>query len=162
MPKVEIPFSNLAEKFGDLRVLDNSNAENAFTDMGVGAAMTGHWTVQNTDHHLWARWSRIATWSRTLEAAGVIFSINLWYSYGGVLNTLRYQGLDETAIQNVDWAGSPSNRRSTSEYCVLIGGNMISRRSKKQNIVALSSAGAEYCAMAAASKELAWLRNLLI
>jgi hypothetical protein len=39
---------------------------------------------------------------------------------------------------------------------------MISWRSKKQNTVALSSAEAEYRAMAAASKELAWLKNLLL
>jgi pyruvate dehydrogenase E1 component beta subunit len=32
---------NLAEKFGDLRVLDTPIAENAFTGMGIGAAMTG-------------------------------------------------------------------------------------------------------------------------
>ncbi|KAK2350679.1 hypothetical protein QL285_021927 [Trifolium repens] len=39
---------------------------------------------------------------------------------------------------------------------------MISWRSKKQNTVALSSAEAEYRAMAAASKEIAWLKNLLL
>jgi hypothetical protein len=39
---------------------------------------------------------------------------------------------------------------------------MISWRSKKQNTVALSSVEAEYRAMAAASKELSWLRNLLL
>jgi transposase InsO family protein len=66
-----------------------------------------------------------------------------------------------TCYSDADWAGSPSDRRSTSGYCVLIGGNMISWRSKKQNTVALSSAEAEYRAMAAASKELAWLKNLL-
>ncbi|WMV30151.1 hypothetical protein MTR67_023536 [Solanum verrucosum] len=27
---------------------------------------------------------------------------------------------------DVDWAGSPSDRRSTSEYCVLVGGNLVS------------------------------------
>lgn len=41
-----------------------------------------------------------------------------------------------------DWAGSPSDRRSTSRYCVLIRCNMISWRNKKQNNVALSSAEA--------------------
>ena len=31
----------MAEKYGDLRVLDTPTAENSFTGMGVGAAMTG-------------------------------------------------------------------------------------------------------------------------
>lgn len=38
---------------------------------------------------------------------------------------------------------------------------MILWRSKKQNIIALSSVEAEYRAMAATLKELAWLKNLL-
>jgi len=35
---------------------------------------------------------------------------------------------------NVDWAGSWNNRCFTLEYCVLVGGNLISRKSKKQNV----------------------------
>uniref|UniRef100_A0A3Q7GET8 Reverse transcriptase Ty1/copia-type domain-containing protein n=1 Tax=Solanum lycopersicum TaxID=4081 RepID=A0A3Q7GET8_SOLLC len=57
--------------------------------------------------------------------------------------------------------GSPSDKRSTSEYYVLVGGNLVSWKSKKQNVVARSSTESEYRAMATTTCELVWLKQLL-
>ena len=49
---------------------------------------------------------------------------------------------------------SPSNRRFTFGYCVSVGDNLISRKSKKQNVAVKSSAEAEYKVMTSATCEL--------
>ena len=88
----------------------------------------------------------------------------LRYIKGSPGKGLLYEDRGHTRIvgySDADWAGSPSDRRSTSGYCVLIGGNLISWKSKKQNVVARSSAEAEYRAMALATCELMWLKQLL-
>ena len=58
---------------------------------------------------------------------------------------------------DADWAGSPSDRCSTSRYCVLVGGNLVWWKSKKQNVIARSSAESKYRAMATTTCELLWL-----
>ena len=52
--------------------------------------------------------------------------------------------LNIEAYTDADWAGNPSDRRSTSGYFTLVGGNLVTWRSKKQKVVALSSAEAEF------------------
>ena len=55
---------------------------------------------------------------------------------------------------DANWVGSPSDRRYTSRYYIMIGGNLISWKSKKQDVVAKSSTEAEYRVMALAIREL--------
>ena len=68
--------------------------------------------------------------------------------------------LQVEAYTNVDQVGSLLDRKSTTRYCTFLGGNLITWRSKKQIVVARSSAKAEYRAMAHTSCELMWINHL--
>jgi hypothetical protein len=62
---------------------------------------------------------------------------------------------------DADWVGSMCDRKSTACYFIFVGGNLITWRSKKQNVVALSSAKAEFRGMVKGICELLWLRRFL-
>ncbi|KAK8949221.1 hypothetical protein KSP39_PZI006154 [Platanthera zijinensis] len=65
------------------------------------------------------------------------------------------------ACSDADYAGSLDDRRLTSGFCTYFGGHLVTRRSKKQAVVARSSTEAEYRSMASAVSELTWLEILL-
>eukprot|EP00257_Ricinus_communis_P018990 XP_015577840.1 uncharacterized protein LOC107261645 [Ricinus communis] len=61
---------------------------------------------------------------------------------------------------DADWAGS-YDKKSTTGFCTFVGGNLVTWKSKKQNVMARSSAEAEYRAMASTASELIWIKQYL-
>ncbi|KAI5312513.1 hypothetical protein L3X38_041686 [Prunus dulcis] len=62
---------------------------------------------------------------------------------------------------DVDWAGDPNTRRSTTRYVVFLGQNPISWSSRKQSSVSRSSTEAEYRALANCAADISWIRYVL-
>ena len=66
-----------------------------------------------------------------------------------------------TGYSDADWAGDVNDRKSTSGYLFMLGGAAVSWKSRKQTCVALSTAEAEYLALAVATQKAVWMRHLL-
>lgn len=56
--------------------------------------------------------------------------------------------LNVDGYTDADWARNISDRKSTSWYFTFVGANLVTWRSKKQKVFALSSAEAEFWGMA--------------
>lgn len=63
---------------------------------------------------------------------------------------------------DADWAGSPTDRKSTSGGIFSIGSTAVSWYSRKQRSVALSSVEAEYMAASLATCEAIWMSKILV
>ncbi|KAJ0726306.1 putative RNA-directed DNA polymerase [Helianthus annuus] len=90
---------------------------------------------------------RIMRYLKGTIGHGVLFKSN---------GHLKIQGYTDA-----DWAGDKRGRRSTSGYFTLVGGNLVTWRSKKQKVVALSRAEAEFRGIARGLTEILWIRKLL-
>ena len=96
---------------------------------------------------------------RHLEAVNQI----LRYLKGTPGKGLLFQKTSQREIEgfaDADWAGSVEDSKSTTGYCTKLWGNLVTWRSKKQTVVARSSAEAEYRAIAQGVCELIWLERL--
>ena len=91
--------------------------------------------------------TRILKYLKSSPGKGLMFSKN--------------DHLEVEGYTDADWAGNISDRKSTSGYFTFVGGNLVTWRSKKQKVVALSSAEAEFRGMAKGLCELLWLKRLL-
>ena len=85
----------------------------------------------------------------------------LQYVKGTLYHGLHYSSrssLELHAYSNADWAGDPTDQCSITGFCFLLGTSLVSRRSKKQDVVSHSSTKAGYRALADTTCELVWLR----
>jgi hypothetical protein len=80
-------------------------------------------------------------------------NLGLWYPKGSTFDLLRYSDLD--------YAGCKVDRKSTTGTCQFLGRSLVSWSTKKQNLVALSTAKAEYVAADACCAQLLWIKQTL-
>uniref|UniRef100_F6I6R9 Protein kinase domain-containing protein n=1 Tax=Vitis vinifera TaxID=29760 RepID=F6I6R9_VITVI len=93
----------------------------------------------------------------------VVYKI-LQYLKGTPRKGLHFGKHDQFKIEaftDADWAGSIEDRRSTSGYCTFVFGNLITWRSKKQNVVARSSAEVKFRSIAHGICEVLWIKRVL-
>jgi hypothetical protein len=73
----------------------------------------------------------------------------------------KYGHINISRYTDADWAGDHNDRQSTANYFTFVERNLMTWRSKKQSVVALSSVEAEFKAMAKEICEVLWLKKLL-
>jgi hypothetical protein len=106
-----------------------------------------HLQATGPDH--WRAAKRVLKYLKGTMEVGIV--------YGG-------QGAKELELEvysDADWGGDIDTRRSTTGYVCMLNGGAISFASKLQPTVALSSAEAEYMALAAATQEVLHLGPIL-
>ena len=115
-------------------------------DIGFSVSVVSQFMNRPTEEHMEAVY-RILRYLKMTPGKGLYFSKN--------------PNRKIEVFIDADWAGSTVDRRSTTGYCTFVWGNLVTWRSKKQSVVARSSAEAEFRAMAHGICEGMWLRRLL-
>ncbi|GJS95657.1 retrovirus-related pol polyprotein from transposon TNT 1-94 [Tanacetum coccineum] len=80
-------------------------------------------------------------------------NLGLWYPKGS--------GFDLKAYSDTDYAGCNMDRKSTSWGSQILGGKLVCWSAKKQSSVAMSSAKAEYVAVAGCCAQVLWIKSQL-
>ncbi|KAL9434213.1 hypothetical protein AB3S75_015674 [Citrus x aurantiifolia] len=115
-------------------------------DIAFAVSMVSQFMHSPYEEHLEAVY-RILRYLKSTPGKGLFFKKN------------EKRGIE--VYTDADWAGSVTDRRSTSGYCTFLWGNLVTWRSKKQNVVARSSAEAEFRSMAQGVCEILWLKRVL-
>ncbi|KAK2968669.1 hypothetical protein RJ640_004028 [Escallonia rubra] len=115
-------------------------------DIAYAVSTVSQFMSEPTVKH-WAALEQILCYLKGAPGLGLLYS-NHGHSY-------------IECFSDADWAGSKLDRNSTTGYCVFVGGNLVSWKSKKQSVVSRSSAESEYRAMAQSTCEVMWICHQL-
>ncbi|XP_059277718.1 uncharacterized mitochondrial protein AtMg00810-like [Lycium ferocissimum] len=115
-------------------------------DIAYSVSLVSQFMHDPRDPHMEAVF-RILQYLKSAPGKGLLFS--------------RHDHLKIEAFTDADWAGISTIEDLHPDSCTLVGGSLVTWRSKKQSVIARSSAEAEYRAMAQGVCELLWLRKLL-
>ncbi|WJZ84626.1 hypothetical protein VitviT2T_004223 [Vitis vinifera] len=102
--------------------------------------------------------------SREFEMKDLVMRILRYLKNALGKGILFAKNVDHQSIEvyiDADWVNTVDDRRSTSSYFTFVGGNLVTWKSKKQNVIARSSAEAEFRDMTLGLCETLWLRLLL-
>ncbi|XP_031280213.1 uncharacterized protein LOC116138659 [Pistacia vera] len=116
------------------------------SDISFSVSMVSQFMNNPTEEHMEAVY-RILRYLKMTLGRGLYFK--------------KTQKKDVEIFTHANWASSITDRRSTSGYYTFVWGNLVTLRSKKQLVVARSSAKAEFRAVAQGICEGIWLRRLL-
>ncbi|XP_031287627.1 secreted RxLR effector protein 161-like [Pistacia vera] len=105
--------------------------------------------MSNPERLHWSALKWILRYLQGSKSVGIVFSKNKEEKY-----CIR-------GYVDADYAGDFDKRKSTSGFVFTLWGNMISWKSKLQQMVTLSSTESEYVALTEASKEAVWLKGFV-
>lgn len=74
---------------------------------------------------------------------------------------MSVKGERMVAFADADWGGDATDRKSTSGHLIQVGGCTVLQRTRKQNIVTMSTAEAKFMSPSDLCKDVVWLRTLL-
>ena len=115
-------------------------------DIAYAVSLVSQFMHTPSEQHMEAVF-RILRYLKGAPGRGIYFKRN---------GHLRVEGYTDS-----DWAGDITDRKSTSGYFTFVGGNLVTWRSKKQKVVALSSAEAEFMGITKGLQELIWLKKIM-